>query len=198
VHLSWSLLSILSISHYFNTWTLGLQKLIVAMKSTIILSSIFAVFAAASPVNLDAREDPMMRIEFTLDGVPKGQADIPRTNKPYLFRNQYGGPKDNPFLASGVNVISGTGVCMFFGDIKLLKKDFKGSVGSQGMDATFKNFGAINNGNLEPSPQKIGDWAFLCMEKPADFKPPNEDPRPAKPHLSRDVSYNPLRPRNVY
>jgi hypothetical protein len=56
VHLSWSLLSILSILHYFNTWTLGLQKPIVAMKSTIILSSIFAAFAAASPVNLDARD----------------------------------------------------------------------------------------------------------------------------------------------
>ena len=154
------------------------------MKSTIILSSLFAALAAASPVNLDARGDPTMRIEFTLNHVPQGQADIPRINKPIKFKDMYKG--SYPLRATGVNIISGDGVCHFFSDIKMEKKHYVATMSTLGKkEDTYRKIGIFNDENVEEA-RDMEKWVFVCLDEQT-----YRDAQMGKTHERRDVRHGP-------
>ncbi|PSN68216.1 hypothetical protein BS50DRAFT_523339 [Corynespora cassiicola Philippines] len=112
------------------------------MKTTYILTSLFAILAAASPLDISARQNSI-RVQLSDDSVEAAvQSNIPANGSRVNIRTAFGN-LGNPVQANRAGIVSGTGSCTIYRDAAATQR--VATFRSGGADATFTRTN-LNNG----------------------------------------------------
>ncbi|KAF2787992.1 hypothetical protein K505DRAFT_379207 [Melanomma pulvis-pyrius CBS 109.77] len=114
------------------------------MKATIIFTSLFAAFAAATPLDLEARQGSV-RVLLANDATDTAvQADIPRNGASVSIRANFGN-LGNPVTANRGNIVSGGGSCRVFRDAGATQQ-VGATLNANGNSVSFGGNVNLNNG----------------------------------------------------